>query len=235
MIVDLAVRRAQLCAFLANAFLYPHQNWLDWLPDVEAICRELGIEMPPLDAQNGSLAELQAEYRRIFGVSGSLCYETEYGLPHEFRQSQELSDLAGFYRAFGFRMGGAVRERPDHLAVELEFLYLLSLKEALAIQDGDQERVSICQEAQRKFLRDHLGGWIGWFVRALERAASGSTPSAMQGLYHALAHLVETFVRMEASRLGIALESKSPSEVPPTPFPQDFSCQMCTAFEESGG
>lgn len=231
MTLDLAVRRAQLYAFLADAFLYPRQNWLDLLPEMEVILRELSIEVHTPDARNGTLAELRAEYRRLFGVSGSLCYETEYGLPHEFRQSQELADLAGFYRAFGLRMGGAVRERPDHLAVELEFLYLLSLKEALAIQDNDQERISICREAQRNFLCDHLGRWIGWFVRALERAASGGAPSNLQGLYPAMGHWAEAFIREESQRLGIIFESKSPGEVPPTPFSQDFSCQACPALE----
>jgi len=232
MTLDLAVRRAQLYAFQAGVFLYPRHNWLDLLPEAEAISCALDIALQPLHVRSGTLTELQAEYRRLFGASGSLCYETEYGLPHEFRQSQELADLAGFYRAFGFRTGGIVRERPDHLAVELEFLYLLSLKEALAIQDGNQERVFICQEAQRNFLRDHLGRWIGCFAKALERAASGNAPSTLQGLYPAMAHWVEAFVEMEVKRLGVILENKSPCEVAPTPFPEDFSCQACPALEE---
>lgn len=38
------------------------------------------------------LDALQAAYRRAFGATGFLCYETEYGLPHEFRQAQELAE-----------------------------------------------------------------------------------------------------------------------------------------------
>ncbi|NIN98480.1 MAG: hypothetical protein GTO49_26570, partial [Anaerolineae bacterium] len=62
-----------------------------------AILDELSLVRDRLELEVAPLADLQAEYRSVFGAVGSLCYETEYGLPHEFRQSQELADLNGFY------------------------------------------------------------------------------------------------------------------------------------------
>src|SRR3990172_7219059 len=169
--INTPTRRAQVYRFLADAFLYPGQeNWIEDTPLVAGILRELApsaLEVWGLEIGVWDLPALQAEHRRSFGLVGSLCYETEFGLPHEFRQSQELADLAGFYRAFGLRVGrsqsqgGTVRERPDHIAVELEFMYLLALKEAYAAENGMPEQAEICRETQRKFLSDHLGIWIG--------------------------------------------------------------------------
>jgi DMSO reductase family type II enzyme chaperone len=163
---------------------------------------------------------LQAAHRRAFGLVGSLCYETEFGLPHEFRQSQELADLAGFYRAFGFNVGGSVRERPDHLAVELEFMHILTLKEAWAREEGIAEHAEVCTDAQRKFLQDHLGRWIAPFAESLAR-------SAEDGPYVALARFAADFIQADAERLGAHPESRPVAEMKPTPLAPDLACGDC--------
>jgi TorA maturation chaperone TorD len=158
-------------------------------------------------------------------LAGSLCYETEYGLPHEFRQSQELADIAGFYRAFGFGVGGARRERPDHLAVELEFMYALALKQAYALEAGALEKARICAEAQSHFLQDHLGRWVELFTHSLT-ANGGVEP------YLSLARFLTDFVQADAAALGVRQQRESAhsaAEIPlhHTPFDPDFSCAGC--------
>ncbi len=221
---DTAIRRAQIYRFLADAFLYPTENWLDDLPLLEPILRDLDTGDIELRTSDFGLTDLQAEHRRAFGLAGSLCYETEYGLPHEFRHSQELADIAGFYRAFGFGIGGKVRERPDHLAAELEFMHLLALKEAVATESGIAEHVEICADAQRKFLQDHLGRWIGWFAESLAR-------SAEDGPYPALACFASAFVRADAERLGAHPEPRLLAGVQPTPLGAEISCEGCPVVE----
>lgn len=221
---EIAFRRAQMYRFLSDAFLYPQENWLTDLPALEPILRELGIE--DLTLAVCELDELQSQYRHSLGLTGSMCYETEYGLPHEFRQSQELADLAGFYHAFGFNVGGAVRERPDHLAAELEFMYALALKETYAAHNCLTEAVEICADAQRKFLRDHLAHWIGLFA---ERVAL-NTPT---GAYRALADFANAFVRAEAERLGVEIQTPPLAHVLPTPLGPDLSCGDCTLTENA--
>lgn len=125
-----ALRRAQVYKFLADAFIYPRDNWTDDLPLLAAILRELGAPALPAALRAMPLEELQSAHRSALGLIGSLTYETECGLPDAYRQAQEMADIAGFYRAFGFTVGGPVRERPDHAAVELEFMHVLALKEA---------------------------------------------------------------------------------------------------------
>jgi len=225
---DLTIRRAQLYRFLADAFLYPTENWLEDLPALHPILIDLGFNGLQPFPYNLQLKALQTEHLRTFGVTGSQCYETEYGLPNEFRQSQEMADIAGFYRAFGFNVGGQYRERPDHLATELEFLYVLAIKEAYAAGQGIDEHVEVTVEARRLFLRDHLGRWIGLFAESLRRAASGDTVQQNgEGPYVWLARLAASFVRAEAQALGLSLEEPRLPDVQHTPLGPEISCEAC--------
>lgn len=215
-----AVYRAQVYAFLSTVYLYPFENWSEDLPlAAEAAARVDGAPVWPA-LQPQPLKELQAAYRHGFGAAGSLCYETEYGLPHEFRQAQELADISGFYRAFGFAMGGVVRERPDHLAVELEFLHVLALKEAHALLHGVAEQVEVCVAAQAKFLGDHLGTWVDLFAQSLAL-------NTEEAPYLPLANFTDAFVQAEAARLGVVLTPRNRKEVKHTPYDTDFSCAAC--------
>lgn len=221
--LEIAVRRSQIYRFLADAFLYPTDNWLEDLPLLEAILKDLGLAGSDVGRWDGAIADLpslQAEHRRVFGLTGSLCYETELGLPHEFRQSQELADIAGFYRAFGFGMGGRVRERPDHLAAELEFMHGLALKEAWAYEQGIIEQAEVCADAQRKFLEAHLGRWIEPLTDSLARLAK-------DGPYVALARFAADFIRADADRLGAHPAPRLPTEMNPTPLAPDLACGDC--------
>ncbi len=219
---EITFRRAQVYRFLSDAFLYPQENWLEDLTALQPILRELGVGDFTLAVCE--LDELQSEYRRSLGLTGSMCYETEYGLPHEFRQSQELADLAGFYHAFGFNVGGVVHERPDHLAAELEFMYALALKETYAENNYLSDAVEICADAQRKFLRDHLARWIGLFA---ERVAL----SAPEGVYRALADFANAFVHADAELLGVEIQTPPLAQVLPTPLGPDLSCGDCALTE----
>lgn len=215
-----AIRRAQVYSFLAEAFLYPLENWSEDGDLVVDIVRSLGwINVKP-EIPTKPLSDLQAIHRNTFGAAGSLAYETEYGLPHEYRQSQEMADIAGFYRAFGFNSGGTVRERPDHVAVELEFMHVLALMEAYALDTHMPEHVEICVDAQIKFLQDHLGRWIDLFAQSVAHNAPHS-------IYVLLAQFAADFVRTDAERLGVSLEQPKLTDVQHTPFDPDFSCADC--------
>lgn len=113
---------------------------------------------------------LAHEYERLFAHRNTiLCpiYEAEYDSHRATSQPSTLADIMGFYRAFGVEV--AIGDRPDHLAIELEFMSLLSLKEALALSEELHEQAEICRSAQRQFLTDHLGRWVGVFVKTLLR------------------------------------------------------------------
>ncbi len=221
---ELHLRRAQVYRFLADAFIYPAYNWLDDLPALDPILAELGFGCTPPTASGVDLEALQTEHRYTLGLSGSLPYETEIGMPNEFRQSQEIADIAGFYRAFGFSVGGRVRERPDYLATELEFMCLLALKEAYAMQSSSPEQAEICEDAQRTFLQDHLGRWIGLVAEGL-----ASITDDPQNPYLWLARNAADFVKADADRLGASVQSVPLRSLAPTPLGPELACGDCPA------
>lgn len=143
-------------------------------------------------------------YERLFGhtLRGRVCpYECEYGHRALLQQAQELADLAGFYAAFGLRIGEARHERPDHVACEIEFLEFLIRKECWALEHGDREMAETTSAAARKFLADHLARFGRAFAVALQEAQP-------DGFYGALGELCEAFLRLECERLDLPLGPK---------------------------
>jgi DMSO reductase family type II enzyme chaperone len=177
-----------------------------------------GLRAAPVEPD---LAHLQSEHRRVFGhIESSPCppYETRYGTHHLFQQTQQLADIAGFYRAFGLTLSREAHERPDHLAIELEFLHFLSFKTAYALQHHGPEQADLCRDAEQKFLSDHLLQWAPSFARRLEETAGG-------GWYGQLAGLLSAFLSTEAARQGCPHPEDLPLQ--PVAFPPEggtFSC-----------
>jgi len=104
---------------------------------------------------------LDDEYVRL-AVEGEVSpYETSYTLKNAPGGTmQQLADISGFYRAFGFQATG---ERPDHLVPELEFVALLYVKEAYARMTGTTDGIMVCAESRAKFLSQHLLVWLPLF------------------------------------------------------------------------
>jgi len=122
-----------------------------------------------------------------------------------------------------------VRERPDYLATELEFMYLLALKEAWAIQQNQPEWTEITTQAQRRFLEDHLGRWLPLFAASLSRLNADGRQERSPSPYVALARLAAAFVQAEAERLGAQVQALPLSGVSPTPLGAEISCGDCPA------
>lgn len=97
------------------------------------------------------------------------------------------------YREGGFELDENFREVPDHVAAELEFLYLLIFKENEARRGGDAEGIAAALELKRRFLKHHLGRWITPFGKAMKGGAQTA-------FYKCLAELTEDFVKEELRR-----------------------------------
>ncbi|MBI4549510.1 MAG: molecular chaperone TorD family protein [Candidatus Omnitrophica bacterium] len=121
-----------------------------------------------------SLEDWCGQYEHCFGFTAYAkvpAYELEYGEEHSHRQPQELADISSFYQAFGLRLNGRSRERPDHVSVECEFLYFLLYKQAYALAHHGPEKAEICARAAGRFAADHLGRWLPAFASRLEKRA----------------------------------------------------------------
>lgn len=127
--------------------------------------------------------------------------EIEYGdlRADPLFQPHRLADLGAFYRAFGLELGADADERQDHLSVELEFMAVLTAQQAQAVGNpGRDEGLKVGLDAQRMFLREHLGRWVPTFSRRLHRAV-GDGPLGLLALF------LVAFIQEEGERLAVPL------------------------------
>ncbi|MGA4579887.1 TorD/DmsD family molecular chaperone [Limisphaera sp. VF-2] len=204
-----ALARSFVYRVLAAAFADPDADTWHWLASAETgtawanAWTQVGEGTGPVPAfREEEFEAFRDAYAAVFGhAARGPCpiNEIEYGEPHAdpLYQPQRLADLAGFYRAFGMELAEQADERPDHLSVELEFLCVLTAKEAWAwSQQPPGEGTTICRDAQRKFLREYLGRWAPAFARRLAGLAAHPTLQALAGCLAA-------FVTAECRRLGV--------------------------------
>lgn len=212
--IDIACCRATLYSALALGFRPPTEEAIARLVTAQNAAAlgeaaaifdsdgKLGlVSLVEAVAYAGSpgVAGLVSSYRALFGhtVRGPIPpYETEYGNEALFQQPQEMSDLMGFYRAFGLTVKVGGHERCDHISCECEFLSFLALKEAYALEHGDLEMVEESRKATRLFLRDHLGRFMPAFASKLQR----EDPA---GFYGMLVKLCLAFTEVESNRFGV--------------------------------
>ena len=141
--------------------------------------------------------------------------ETLYTARHLFQETQELSDIGGFFRAFGLDL--AERERPDHISVELEFMHVLTYKEAYALLHHGPTKARLCRRAQRQFMKDHLGRWAPLFAQRLQEKAGG-------GYFGSVAALLEAVISAEVRLLRARPEAVFASPQWRTTDPEDDGC-----------
>jgi TorA maturation chaperone TorD len=224
---DEALARAVVYRALSIAFQAPSEARLDRIgarrgfPVLKSALNVLGL--PPIAVQPDEAAD--ATYWRLFGhtTRGPICAcETEYGPDNGFHQPQQLADINGYYLAFGLQPGAASDLRADHIACECEFMDFLCRKEALLTSTATEppaaetlETLETTRQAERTFLRDHLGR----FGRAFGTRVAAQDPNGYLG---AIGRTLALFLDGECQRAGVQAGSVDlavrPEDVDPAPI-----------------
>ncbi len=163
---------------------------------------------------NWQLTDLQSEHRRVFTNVITLdCppYETLFGNDHVFAQSHVMGDIAGFYKAFGVELSKDIHERLDHLSVEFEFMHFLTYKESYSRCHDGTEKTDIVVEAQKKFVKNHIGRWVPLFCRMLAKKAD-------TGLFKLIADSMSDWMDFEVAFLGVTPQPYSEADYRPATF-----------------
>lgn len=204
---DEATAREDLCRFLSACYYEPaaefaEEKMFDAMlvaakrvhTDLAEPAGKLADAFAALDLQT-----LLVDYTRLF-LGPLQPFANPYGsawLKTPVTTDETLSPaVLELYDASGFEIAEEFRDLPDHVAVELEFLYLLNFNKNRAIAADDTEKATAIALLQRRFLGEHLGVWIGPFAASVRAGAETD-------FYRALADFTERFVRMETAALPV--------------------------------
>lgn len=166
------------------------------------------------EGSNWNIQDLRDDHRRVFSNVISLdCppYETLFGNDHVFGQSYTMGDIAGFYNAFGLQLSQDIHERLDHLSVELEFVHYLAYKESYAILHDGLEKLQTVVDAEKKFVKEHLGRWVPLFAGMLKKKAD-------YGFYKTLADFTADWIAFEVAYLDVTPQPYSETDYRPATF-----------------
>ncbi|MDP3759236.1 MAG: molecular chaperone TorD family protein [Ramlibacter sp.] len=201
--LDPSVAREDLCRFIAACYYEPgpefvEEGLFDAMvtaakrvdPELAALAAPLGEHFAAQD-----LETLLVDYTRLFlGPIEPLARPNgSFWLGGETRLMQDSTmAVQALYQKVGFDIDEAFHELPDHVAVELEFLYLTLFRRHEAQRAGDADGLRDLTRLQRRFLAQHLGAWIVPFTQAVK-------DGAQTAFYRDVAVLTERFVQMIAA------------------------------------
>ena len=198
-----ATARADLCRFLAACYYQPgpefaQEKLFDSMfdcaarvdPDMAQRVRRLREHFYSEGVEN-----LLLDYTRLFlGPTNILAqpYGSVWLSAEKTLMQDSTLAVLELYNEGGFEIDESFRELPDHVAAELEFLYLLVFRANEAQQQSDEQRLAALAGLRHRFLCEHLGRWIGPF-------ASAVTNGAQSAFYRELAGLSERVVELAAT------------------------------------
>jgi TorA maturation chaperone TorD len=96
-----------------------------------------------------------------------------------------------------------IKDAPDHIAMELEFMYYLVAKQIQATNEGNLQDILLYQQKQKTFLYSHLARWLPEFTENVQK-------NAQTEFYKKLAQLTEMFVK-EDSGVCALFDTRHPS------------------------
>ncbi len=90
---------------------------------------------------------------------------------------------------------------PDFVGTELEFLAMVTRREAYAALRGWANRRKVAHESAEAFMQTHLGRWVNAFAADLREVVAADGPGRF---YAAVARTLEQFVVMDVAAAGVA-------------------------------
>jgi TorA maturation chaperone TorD len=201
---DQALARQELCRFLAGCYYEPGSEFAEErlfesiAAAAQRISPELGEHAQRLAVafSAADLQDLLVDYTRLFlGAPQALAkpYASVWLSTDPELMQESVVELQRLYAQGGFEINEDFRDLPDHVAVELEFLYLMNFQLNQARSADDAAAVQALEVLRTAFLVGHLGRWLGGFILAVH-------DNAQSDFYRELAEFTELFVRLEGQQ-----------------------------------
>lgn len=175
---DRVAALSDVCRLLAACYYQPgpeftEERLFDSL--IDAACHidaDLAARAQQLKTsfESVSMQNLLVDYAHLFlGPVGLLAipYESAWLAKAGEPVSTTTQVLLDLYAEGGFEVDPEFRDLPDHLAVELEFLYALLFRKAAALRGNDQQAEAELNDLRERLVVDHLERWLPEFQTAV--------------------------------------------------------------------
>lgn len=139
--------------------------------------------------------DLLIDYAKLFVGPDELLahpYGSVYLDGPKILMGDSTMDVIVRYRDAEFAITADFKEVPDHIAVEIEFLYLLCYNESLAMVEQRSAEQAEWQQRRQTFIDDHIGRWIDDFCGRLRN-------NTQCDYYRHLADLTQRFINAQKS------------------------------------
>ena len=201
--LTIALKRADSYKFLSECY---------YLPDAElmrkvAVASEIDPSFTELVLHAPSDSELDAltiDFTGLF-VGPYKLLAPPYGsvyLEDNRVMGESTLDIRNLYENEGLDV--VIKDAPDHIAMELEFVYFLISKQIEATRDDHPQALRSYLQKQSSFLNVHIGRWLPQLAENVQK-------HAQTDFYRNLASVTDKYVRsdMETLACHANLDSRS--------------------------
>ncbi len=194
--------RADSYKLLAECYYFPDEGLVETIENCKTAIGGILSEVLSNAPKADDLQRHQVDFSRLFvgpfklqaPPYGSVYLEDGTFMGNSALAARELFAQEG--------LDVVIKDAPDHITLELEFMYFLALKEAEARENSDSEQADRLRDKQASFLGMHLGKWVSQFGDKIER-------NAQTEFYKALGLATKNFVLDDLERLSGGSEFKA--------------------------
>ena len=190
--------KIELYSFLTSVFMtLPDEKFLDsllslaWEESDSRGCNEIAAYAKEIQGRDHEevLLELGRDRAKLVRGASNDGMEPPYESMYVKSEAANTSigSLNRFYGDVGYEVSEDTKEAPDQIGVEFSFMELMLRRELEAVQAGDDDTATQCEEVRRHFMAQHLGRWAHDYASAMRN-------HAQTGFYRGIALLIEETV-----------------------------------------
>ena len=152
-----------------------------------------------------TLLDLARDYARTFighgnnGRSAAYPFESVHTSEKRLLMQDARDEVLAVYRANLLKKGEEWNDCEDHIALELEFMQVMSERTAKALKEGKEDEAVELLKTQRAFVGQHLANWVPMFVSDIKYFSQTD-------LYIGAGELLLGFVQTEVEALDDLLD-----------------------------
>jgi len=171
------------------------------LEAVNSEAAEHAAKLAPALAEEG-VEKIRREHMKLF-VGPQQLLAPPYGSVYLEPNTREImgestQDAERLYAEAGLQKDEELKDAPDHVRVELDFMHVLIARTVEACEAGDWQKAEKYVNIQLMFLQNHLSRWVTPFAKVIRTGAATR-------FYKATALVLESFIKQEFLEDGAAM------------------------------